>query len=274
MDYEIRDIDGRVIFRADLDTQPEPAAECVKAAVKLARNRAVSLARANLAFADLAGANLSCIDLRNADLCDADLRFADLRYADLRGADLRNANLEGANLRRADLRNANIEGANRDGAKLDAAKTGNQKPRTPGYLKQLMPGPIVTLRVSPAPDGKLTLELPPKRSLIVGPLAVHPAIWGWRKDFCDDTIDGEVFFCSSHHVDWSNKGNGYQVSHLKSGYRVVGEMRKPDAIALARHLTKPGNGIDWDAIDPDNLTPEHEAMLREIQNCARQMARG
>lgn len=266
MDYEIRDIDGRVIFRADLDTQPEPAAECAKAAVKLARNRAVSLARANLAFADLAGANLSYLDLRKADLCGADLSFADLRSADLRGADLRNANLRYANLRRADLGDANLEGSNLEGAMLNGAKIRKQKPRTPSYLKQLMPGPIVTLRMLAAPGGKLTLELPPKRSLIVGPLAVHPAIRGWRGDFCDDTIDGEVFFCSAHHVDWSNKRNGYQVSHLKSGYSIVGDRRKPDAIALAHHLTKPGNGIDWDAMDPDNPTREHGAMLNKIRS--------
>lgn len=147
-----------------------------------------------------------------------------------------------------------------------AAGTKKQKPGTPGYLKQLTPGPIVTLRMLGAPGGKLTLELPPKNSLIVGPLAVHPAIQGWLKDFCDDTIDGEVFFCSAHHVDWSNGRYGYQISHLKSGYRVWGEMKKSDAIALAHHLTNPGEGLDWDVIDPDNPTPESEAMLRKAKS--------
>lgn len=137
-------------------------------------------------------------------------------------------------------------------------------PRDRFDLKQLTPGPIVTLR--DAQGGKLTLELPPRKSLIVGPLAVHPAIWGWREDFCDDTIDGEVFFCSAHHIDWSANRKGYQVSHLKSGYEVFGGLRKTDAIALAHHLTEPGNGLDWDAMDPDNPTPESEAMLKKARS--------
>ena len=149
MAYEIKDIDGSVLFTArDASTVAEALQEAIAARTNLfgANLRGAVLRRTDLGGADLTGAdlrgailtgaNLTGAYLRRADLFGADLTGADLRGAiltgaDLFGADLRRANLTGAVLRRtdlggadlrgADLRRANLTGANLSGAYLRRA---------------------------------------------------------------------------------------------------------------------------------------------------------
>ena len=93
----------KILNRWSAEVIFECEAESMKLAVKLAIEKGVSLASANLRSADLIYANLS-----NADLSYADLSYANLSAADLSDADLRSANLRSANLRSADLRSANL----------------------------------------------------------------------------------------------------------------------------------------------------------------------
>jgi uncharacterized protein YjbI with pentapeptide repeats len=75
------------------------------------RDRAISLAGADLSGADLSDSNLSGADLFNANLRDSDLSDANLSEADLRGVDLKGAELGYANLSGANLSGANLSGA-------------------------------------------------------------------------------------------------------------------------------------------------------------------
>jgi len=134
----------------------------------------------------------------------------------------------------------------------------------PKNTKQPKRGPIVTLRVTKVPGGKLMVELPPRKASIIGPIAVHPEILNYLKDFCDYGNEGAPFYPADG-VIWDNVKRKYQLSHVKSGYRIFAGMARLDAIALARHLANPANGIDWNAIDPDNPTPEHNSAMAKAR---------
>lgn len=110
----IRDVDGRIIFGADVVTHYSDERDMLQ------------FHRKELAHGDLEGidfqerdlndARLAGADLRNTrfggSLADSDLRGADLRGADLSGADLRNVDLTGAKVDSStNLANANLTGA-------------------------------------------------------------------------------------------------------------------------------------------------------------------
>ena len=100
MKHQIKNIDGAVLFEAELPDDT-PSGLMVR----------VALEKAAAARANLAGANLD----------RANLAWANLARANLAGANLDRANLDGANLARANLARANLDGAYLDGANLDRA---------------------------------------------------------------------------------------------------------------------------------------------------------
>ena len=95
MNYQIKNLQGEIIFEAEGDS--------LKAVVELAVKQG-----ANLEGANLKGANLRWANLEWANLEDANLEGTNLYGANLKGADLKGTNLEGANLRLTNLEGARL----------------------------------------------------------------------------------------------------------------------------------------------------------------------
>ena len=108
MNYQIKNLQGEIIFEAEGDS--------LKAVVELAVKQG-----ANLEGANLKGANLRWANLEWANLEDANLEGTNLYGANPNGADLKGTNLEGANLKWANLEDANLKGTNLKGAYLKEA---------------------------------------------------------------------------------------------------------------------------------------------------------
>jgi hypothetical protein len=125
MKFEIKHLDGRILFTHD----GECFRDCVAAAVK-------------------SGANLFGADLYRANLSGADLYRANLYGASLYGANLSLANLSVANLSRANLSGANLSGANLYGANLSGAKGINPLITTPLYMLRDQIGPIRSYKLT------------------------------------------------------------------------------------------------------------------------------
>jgi hypothetical protein len=104
MNYEIKTIEGNIIFAGEY----ESLKECVEKAVE----SCADLSGADLLCADLSRANLFCADLSRANLFRANLSRANLSGADLSRANLSGADLSGANLFCADLSRADLFCAN------------------------------------------------------------------------------------------------------------------------------------------------------------------
>lgn len=111
---EIKNLQGKVLFRNDSPS--------IKETIEDAIRKGISLSYADLSGAYLRNANLSLACLRNADLKDACLSGADFSNADLRDANLSYANLRGANLIHANLSGANLKYANLRDIDLSYAK--------------------------------------------------------------------------------------------------------------------------------------------------------
>ena len=121
---EIKNIKGKIIFKADKDNIKGTVEDAVKSGVNLSgvnlsgvNLSGVNLSGVNLSGANLYGANLSDVNLSGANLYGANLYSASLYRADLYRADLSGADLYGANLYGANLYGANLYGADLSGAK-------------------------------------------------------------------------------------------------------------------------------------------------------------
>lgn len=110
---EIKDLDGKMLFRAE--------AANMKDLVRLAVAERVSLRRANLARADLNGADLAGVDLSEANLHRTRFKGANLAGADLSGASAVHAQFFGAHLARARFDGAKLAHADFDGSTLGQA---------------------------------------------------------------------------------------------------------------------------------------------------------
>lgn len=118
----------------------------------------------------------------------------------------------------------------------------------------------------------VTVELPPSKSALFGPLAVHPRLTGREKGFEDDTLDGETFFCSAHHCRWANgsRFKPYTITHLASGRGFGVEFHTlAEAKAVAADLAA-DSIVEWDAIDADPMSARAQASLRHIAHKLRE----
>lgn len=105
---EIKDLDGRTLFRAEAAT--------IKELVRKAASERASLRRADLARADLNGLDLAGVDLSDANLYRARFKGANLAGADLSGVSAAHAQFFGAHLARVRFDGANLVHAVFDGA--------------------------------------------------------------------------------------------------------------------------------------------------------------
>jgi hypothetical protein len=129
-------------------------------------------------------------------------------------------------------------------------------------------GPIVRLQDRYA--GLVMVELPPTLSKVHGSLVTHPNLVKVDPAFCDDTLDGETFFCSAHNAEWSSgkRFHPFRITHIASGLRIGRDFEtRAEADAVAAKLTSAASGVDWSMIDAGHENAEarpHLIRVREI----------
>lgn len=165
------------------------------------------------------------------------------------------------------MHNANTNPALRNAPTVEAYRAAYLRASRFPKVTNLGFGPI--LRLMQIPRGVLewpTVELPKDRSKVHGSLVTHPRLLAVKEGFGDDTIDGETFFYSAHHCEWSEGKRflPYQITHIASGGMIHQNFAtRADADAAATKLMADWV-IDWAEIDADHESVKGKASLRAV----------